>query len=154
MTDQAQLGLFGVPTEEGLAGELPAAPLMNLPPALQDAPLYLGTSSWNFAGWAGLVYPDGIRQEQLRKHGLKLYARHPLLKAAGIDRSYYAPLSTSQFAQYAKQVPDDFLFVVKACREIATPREQLPRSALRPTLSASIMRRMASSRWRWRPTAI
>jgi uncharacterized protein YecE (DUF72 family) len=31
-----------------------------------------------------------------------------------LDRTFYAPLTTAEFAHYAAQVPDDFRFVVKA----------------------------------------
>jgi uncharacterized protein YecE (DUF72 family) len=132
MTDQPQLALFGA--LEGDESESGASEftLMSPPDGLRDVPLYLGTSSWNFAGWAGLVYPEGIRPEQLRKTSLSLYARHPLFGAVGVDRTYYRPVTARQFAEYAEQVPDDFRFIVKAHREISTPPEQMPRSARAP----------------------
>ncbi len=76
--------------------------------------LRLGTSSWHFPGWAGLVWYGEYEQSMLSKHGLAAYAQHPLLRSVSIDRSFYRPLSASQFAVYAAQVPDDFRFVVKA----------------------------------------
>lgn len=80
-----------------------------LPPGLR-----LGTSSWYFPGWAGLVWDGEYAQSALSKHGLAAYAQHPLLRTVSIDRTFYRPLSASQFAAYAAQVPDDFRFVVKA----------------------------------------
>jgi uncharacterized protein YecE (DUF72 family) len=78
------------------------------------ATLRLGTSSWNYPGWAGMVwdrdYPDAI----LSRHGLPAYAKHPLLRTVSVDRSFYRPLTVAQFAAYAAQVPEDFRFVVKA----------------------------------------
>ncbi|NMM79633.1 hypothetical protein B2J86_01580 [Acidovorax sp. SRB_14] len=80
-----------------------------LPPQLR-----LGTSSWAYPGWNGLVwdgdYPDAV----LSKHGLAAYAQHPLLRCVSIDRSFYRPLTASQYGHYAAQVPADFRFVVKA----------------------------------------
>jgi uncharacterized protein YecE (DUF72 family) len=76
--------------------------------------LHLGTSSWYFPGWAGLVWDGDYEQSVLSRHGLAAYARHPLFNAVSVDRSFYKPLSASQFAAYAAQVPDDFRFVVKA----------------------------------------
>jgi len=76
--------------------------------------LHLGTSSWHFPGWAGLVWEREYAQPVLSRHGLAAYARHPLLRGVSLDRSFYRPLSASQFAGYAAQVPDDFRFVVKA----------------------------------------
>ncbi len=80
-----------------------------LPPAIR-----LGTSSWSFPGWAGSVYDRPARREVLARHGLAAYARHPLLRTVGIDRSYYAPLSAEDLRAYAAVVPEDFRFVVKA----------------------------------------
>ncbi|MDI3380600.1 DUF72 domain-containing protein [Xenophilus aerolatus] len=76
--------------------------------------LHLGTSSWHFPGWAGLVWEREYAQPWLSRHGLAAYAQHPLLRGVSLDRSFYRPLSASQFAAYAAQVPDDFRFVVKA----------------------------------------
>lgn len=77
--------------------------------------LYLGTSSWNFPGWAGLVWgADDYDPAALSRQGLAAYAQHPLLRTAGIDRSFYRPMTTAQYAEHAAQVPDNFRFVVKA----------------------------------------
>ena len=76
--------------------------------------LRLGTSSWHFPGWKGLVWDGEYEQSVLSKRGLAAYAKHPLLRSVSIDRSFYRPLSATQFAAYAAQVPDDFRFVVKA----------------------------------------
>lgn len=85
-----------------------------LPPQLR-----LGTSSWFFPGWAGLVWDGEYEQSVLSKHGLKAYAQHPLLRTVSVDRSFYRALSASQFAAYAQQVPEDFRFVVKAPSVVA-----------------------------------
>lgn len=76
--------------------------------------LRLGTSSWNYPGWTGLVWDRDYPDSTLSRHGLPAYAQHPLLRCVGIDRTYYRPMDTAQFAAYAIQVPDDFRFVVKA----------------------------------------
>jgi uncharacterized protein YecE (DUF72 family) len=76
--------------------------------------LYLGTSSWAFPGWAGLVYDRVASQEILAHEGLAAYAAHPLLRAVGIDRTYYAPLPAADFDAYRQAVPEGFRFLVKA----------------------------------------
>jgi len=82
-------------------------------PAL-PADIRLGTSSWFFPGWRGLVY-DGVHpQTTLSRKGLAAYAEIPLLRTVSLDRTFYAPISTVEYARYAGQVPDDFSFVVKA----------------------------------------
>jgi uncharacterized protein YecE (DUF72 family) len=76
-------------------------------------PVRLGTSSWHFPGWAGLVWDDAYAQEALSKHGLPAYAQHPLLRTVSLDRAFYRPMTAAQYAALAVQVPDDFRFVVK-----------------------------------------
>jgi len=86
-----------------------------------------GTSSWAYPGWAGIVYDLPHTQQRLAREGLAAYARHPLLRAVGIDRSYYAPLRTEEFAAYAAAVPADFRFLVKAhegCTTAVWPKHQ------------------------------
>jgi uncharacterized protein YecE (DUF72 family) len=78
------------------------------------ATVYLGTSSWSFPGWKGLVYGDSVSKGRLAGAGLAAYAQHPLLRTVGIDRTYYAPIRREAFAAYAVAVPADFRFLVKA----------------------------------------
>ncbi|CAN7451186.1 DUF72 domain-containing protein [Acidovorax sp. LjRoot194] len=80
-----------------------------LPPQLR-----MGTSSWTYPGWKGLVWEGEHSESMLSKQGLPVYALHPLLRTVSIDRSFYRPLTVSQYERYASQVPDDFRFVVKA----------------------------------------
>jgi len=121
MPGQDQLDLFGgAPTP--VAASARAAPVTPAahPPGLAElaarlpADLRLGTSSWAFPGWADLVYDRAYPQQRLSRTGLRAYAAHPLLRAVGIDRSYYAPLPAEEFAAYAAEVPHDFRFLVKA----------------------------------------
>ncbi len=76
--------------------------------------LRLGTSSWNYQGWDGLVWNGKYAETNLSRYGLTAYARHPLFRTVSIDRSFYRPLNVAQFAEYASQVGPDFRFVVKA----------------------------------------
>jgi uncharacterized protein YecE (DUF72 family) len=76
--------------------------------------VYLGTSSWSFPGWRGIVYGDSYSESTLAREGLTAYAQHPLLRLAGIDRSYHQPLGAREFERYAGQVPEGFRFLVKA----------------------------------------
>jgi uncharacterized protein YecE (DUF72 family) len=88
------------------------SPLLEAPTL--PANIRLGTSSWFFPGWRGLVY-DGVHpQTALSKKGLAAYAQIPLLRTVSLDRTFYAPITTIEYARYAAQVPDSFSFVVKA----------------------------------------
>jgi uncharacterized protein YecE (DUF72 family) len=73
-----------------------------------------GTSSWSFPGWAGIVYSRERSTSQLAREGLREYARHPLLRTVGIDRSYYAPIPVDDLRAYADQLPPGFPCCIKA----------------------------------------
>jgi len=108
-SDRLPVGPAEVAEElEQIAGQLPAS-------------IHLGTSSWSFPGWKGLVYDRQASKATLARYGLAAYARHPLLRAVGIDRTFYAPIGAEQFAAYAEVVPDDFRFLVKASSLCTTP---------------------------------
>lgn len=83
--------------------------------------LRLGTSSWHFPGWRGIVWAETVPPGDLSRHGLAAYAQHPLFNTVGVDRSFYAPLSARQYEAYARQVPEHFRFVVKAPSELTMP---------------------------------
>ncbi len=83
--------------------------------------LYLGTSSWSFPGWKGIVYRQDYSEKQLARDGLKAYAQFPLLRCVSLDKSYYRPLPEAEYSRLAAQVDDDFRFVVKAPRELIAP---------------------------------
>ena len=88
------------------------SPLLEAPALPVD--IRLGTSSWFFPGWRGLVY-DGIHpQATLSRKGLEAYGQVPLLRTVSLDRTFYAPISAVAYARYASQVPEHFSFVVKA----------------------------------------
>ncbi|GAB4472434.1 MAG: hypothetical protein OHK0044_16100 [Burkholderiaceae bacterium] len=76
--------------------------------------VYLGTSSWSFPGWRGLVYGGHYAEAQLARAGLAAYSRHPVLRAVGLDRGFYQPLRAADYARYAVQTPEHFRFLVKA----------------------------------------
>jgi uncharacterized protein YecE (DUF72 family) len=116
-----QLSLFG--TREaagdaaGGAAALGPAPVgSEIAELARELPhsLYLGTSSWFFPGWRGLVWDRAADEATLSRHGLAAYAQHPLLGTVCIDRAFYAPLTREQYAGYARQVPASFRFMVKA----------------------------------------
>jgi uncharacterized protein YecE (DUF72 family) len=111
----SQLRLFDPPPDaaRGVA-PAPCAPELAALAAGLPGGLRLGTSSWSFPGWAGIVYAERAPESRLAQQGLAAYARHPLLRTVGIDRTYYAPLRAEDFAAYAAQVGGDFRFLVKA----------------------------------------
>ncbi|MCI0571940.1 MAG: DUF72 domain-containing protein [Myxococcaceae bacterium] len=87
--------------ERALAARLPAS-------------VRMGTSSWSFPGWTGLVWARDYPSARLAQEGLTAYAERPLLRAVGVDRTFYAPVPADALRAYADAVPEDFRFVVKA----------------------------------------
>jgi uncharacterized protein YecE (DUF72 family) len=78
------------------------------------ATVHLGTSSWSFPGWRGIVYAGAHGESELARRGLPAYAAHPLLRTVSIDRAFYQQLAVAEYAAYAAAVPPHFRFVVKA----------------------------------------
>jgi uncharacterized protein YecE (DUF72 family) len=120
------LDLFGEPSEDNAPARpriKKTAPASVEPATFGDelrglathlpSQLRLGTSSWYFPGWAGLVWQEPYAEQLLSREGLRAYAQHPLLRTVSLDRAFYRPMTAEQYAQLAAQVPDDFRFVVK-----------------------------------------
>ncbi|HSN73106.1 MAG TPA: DUF72 domain-containing protein [Steroidobacteraceae bacterium] len=121
-----QIDLFGAAASDSGRPVDPATPAgewrrlaEQLPPGLR-----FGTSSWSFPGWHGLVYGRRYSESVLARHGLAAYAAPPLLRAVGLDRTYYGTLSAGEFAAYAEVVPADFRFIVKCHAAVTTPPER------------------------------
>ena len=118
--DDPQLGLFDERPSAPAADEQ-RAHLSHLRRRLPDK-LRLGTSSWTFPGWAGLVYHRRYgSQRAFVRESLREYAEHPLMRTVGIDRGYYAPVPESDLASYARQVPRDFRGAIKVWQQISMP---------------------------------
>lgn len=114
MSPSDQLDLFAAP-----AGPFPEPATVELGRRLPRG-LLLGTSSWSFPGWAGIVYARRRSTADLARDGLAEYARHPLLRTVCLDRGYYAPIPAGDFERYASQLPPGFRCVMKAWEGITT----------------------------------
>ena len=88
--------------------------------------IYLGSSSWNFPGWRGIVWGNLSSVTGLAERGLTAYAAYPVFRTAGIDRSYYRPLPTATYRQFADEVPDGFRFLVKAPQSVTDSQLRHP----------------------------
>lgn len=121
-----QLGLFpdDAPIATGAAvGPAPVPADLAEVAAHLPRSLRMGTSSWSFPGWSGIVYDRRASQDRLAKHGLTAYAMHPLLRTVGLDRTYYRSIDADTFRRYAEAVPTDFRFLVKADRLLTSPTD-------------------------------
>ncbi|MGK8221264.1 DUF72 domain-containing protein [Achromobacter xylosoxidans] len=99
----------------GMAKVLPAPAGQEWRALAQQLPAQLrfGVSTWSYPGWEGLVWDGEYDSSTLSRHGLGAYHRHPLLRTVCVDRTFWQPLTASQYAAYAGQVDEDFRFVVK-----------------------------------------
>lgn len=110
-----QLGLFGdAPRAKGEVAEAAVSDEVRGAAAKLPEGVYLGTSSWSFPGWKGLVWAEEHSEQVLARKGLSAYARHPLFRTVGIDRTHYAPVDADTLKAYAQVVPEGFRFLTKA----------------------------------------
>jgi uncharacterized protein YecE (DUF72 family) len=111
-----QLTLFGGPARRGGIEVEPAklSDEVRTLAARLPSTLYLGTSSWSFPGWRGLVWGGEYSEQTLARRGLAAYVQHPLLRTVGIDRTHYAPIDAAAFRDYASVAPVGFHFLSKA----------------------------------------
>ena len=113
--------LFGIAGAPAKSAKQPKG-VQAAPPLPEDQALaatlsphvHLGTSTWSYPGWQGLVWAGRYSEATLSRTGLAAYAAHPLLCAVGIDRGFYRPLAASEYERHAGQVPPGFRFTVKA----------------------------------------
>lgn len=112
----SQLGLFAAERSPG-DDEGNRALARKLPRELR-----MGTSSWSFPGWRGIVWPQrDWGDTKLAREGLGIYATHPLLRTVGIDRSYYGPVAAHELRAWSDQLPADFLAIAKVWEMITKP---------------------------------
>jgi uncharacterized protein YecE (DUF72 family) len=124
-----QLDLFGGAPPAVRPAAAPAA-VHATAAALPDR-IRLGTSSWSFPGWAGLVYDREHPPGMLAREGIAAYAAHPLLRTVSIDRGHYGPVPPAELRALAVATPDAFRFVLKADRVLTRPRDPAGRPSPR-----------------------
>lgn len=114
MSRRDQLGLFGDPPFPDDLVSLGA----RVPKHVR-----LGTSSWTFEGWKGLVYRRRYPSKAaFVRDSLDEYARYPLFRTVGVDRSYYTPLTVEALEAYKRVLPEGFRVCSKVWAELTTPR--------------------------------
>ena len=97
--------------------------------ALAKDGIYVGTSSWKYEGWLGLIYshekylryfknnnPPRLQKERFERTCLAEYAQ--TFKTVCADATYYQFPSTKLLDSYFAQVPDDFRMSFKVTKDI------------------------------------
>lgn len=70
----------------------------------------VGIGGWNFEPWQGTFYPASIKA----KDELNYASRQ--LRTIEVNGTYYTTMKPETFAKWASEVPDDFVFTLKASR--------------------------------------
>jgi uncharacterized protein YecE (DUF72 family) len=70
--------------------------------------IYVGTSGYGYREWKGKFYPEKISPREM----LRFYSER--LSAVEINNTFYHMPTENILASWAEQVPDDFLFAIKA----------------------------------------
>jgi uncharacterized protein YecE (DUF72 family) len=79
--------------------------------------IYLGTSGYSYDDWKGHYYPENIKSNEM----LPFYAKE--FRATEINYTYYRMPAARTLAAMASKVPGDFVFTVKASKELTHERE-------------------------------
>lgn len=73
---------------------------------------YIGTSGWSYSDWEGKFYPSEVRSKE------RLYYYSRKFCTVEVNNSFYQLPSWKTFLNWYKQVPEKFIFSVKASRYI------------------------------------
>ncbi len=95
--------------------------------------VFIGTSSWKYPGWRGMLYDESrylwrgkVAESRFEKNCLGEYAE--VFKTVCVDAAYYTFPSVKYLEGLASQVPSDFQFGFKVTDEITVKRfPNLPR---------------------------
>jgi len=79
-------------------------------PSNKSVRVLIGTSGWVYKDWAERFYPSSLKDSDK----LAYYSEH--FKTVEINNSFYRLPSEDNFLDWAKKVPEDFVFAVKLSR--------------------------------------
>ena len=97
----------GPPAEAPIAPQPPDGALRDLAARLPRT-MRLGTSTWNFPGWRGIIWSRGSGLTGLAENGLTAYSKNPLLRTVGLDRNFYRALTTAHLPTMLRRCPRTF----------------------------------------------
>ena len=99
------------------------------------AKAFIGLSGWNYPGWRGDFYPEGLRQKDELAYAASQF---PSIE---INGTFYSLKKPDDFAHWRAVTPEGFVFAVKGSRFI-THMKQLrePRQGLANFLAQGVLR--------------
>lgn len=93
--------------------------------------VFIGTSSWKYAGWRGLLYDESryvyrgkFAESRFEANCLSEYAE--VFKTVCVDAAYYTFPSAKYLQGLSAQVPDDFQFAFKVTDAITLKQFHKP----------------------------
>lgn len=132
--------LFSTPAPMPRIGEYDLTTYRQVLAMLAGQGLYLGTSSWKYPGWCGLVY-DEARYQYRGKFAKTRFEQDCLAEYAEtyssvcVDAGYYQFPRAEYLAGLAGQVPEGFRFAFKVTDDITLKKfPNVPRSGARAGL--------------------
>ena len=72
----------------------------------------IGISGWNYAGWRGVFYPPKLAHKRELAYAARAF------RTIEINGTHYSLQRPEDFARWAEETPDDFVFAVKGSRYI------------------------------------
>ena len=120
-----QLDLFGSPDSNTKSSVVSPAQsrLKSAAEALARHGIYIGTSSWKYPGWCGLLYSTDryvtrgkFAESRFNRECLSEYSE--TFKSVCVDGAYYQFPSEKYLTALAEQVPEDFRFSFKVTGEV------------------------------------
>lgn len=79
--------------------------------------IYLGTSSWKYRGWEGMIYKGGYDSEaQFQRASLREYTSY--FPCVGVDFTYYAWPVADMMAYLVESTPENFRLCPKVTKRI------------------------------------
>ena len=99
--------------------------------------IFIGTSSWKYSGWCGLLYDEAkyawrgkFAEKRFEQNCLAEYAE--VFKTVCVDAAYYRFPDKAYLERMVAQVPEDFLFTLKVTDDITIKKfTNLPRFGAR-----------------------
>jgi len=72
----------------------------------------IGISGWTYAPWRGKFYPEGLPHKQELAYAAGVFS------SIEVNGTFYGMQKPATFRRWAQEVPDDFVFAIKAPRYI------------------------------------